>query len=140
MKAPPIFTSPEHAEAAFYEAFAHGNLEAMMAVWAEDEEVACVHPTGQRLSGLAAVREGWRQILKPSRTRIESVVALKWQSMLMAAHQLVETLRLGQEAAGPLLVTHLYLRGPHGWRLACRHCSVSDRSRPLSTGGDRTLH
>lgn len=139
MSAPLLFATPEDVEAAFYEAIARGDLEAMMAVWAEDEEVACIHPTGQHLSGLAAVREGWRQILKPSRMQIEATVVLKWQGMLMVAHQLVETLRLGHEMAGPLLVTHVYLRGPHGWRLACRHCSASARSAPPEMEG-RILH
>ena len=40
----------QDAENAFYEALEHGDLEGMMAVWAEDEEIICVHPTGPRLS------------------------------------------------------------------------------------------
>ena len=33
-----------------------------MAVWAEDEEIVCVHPTGPRLAGLAEVRASWERI------------------------------------------------------------------------------
>ena len=57
------FTTALEAEAAFYQALAQGNVDALMAVWSEDEEVVCVHPGGPRIVGLAAVRETWRQIL-----------------------------------------------------------------------------
>jgi ketosteroid isomerase-like protein len=118
------FPAPEDVEAAFYEAVAKGDVDALMAVWAEDEEVICIHPTGQRISGLADIRESWRQILNASRLLMNANRVTQWQSMLLAAHQIVENLQLGQELAGPLLVTHVYARGPHGWRMVCRHCSA----------------
>ena len=43
------FPTPQDAEAAFYEALERADLEAMMEVWAEDEEIVCVHPAGPRL-------------------------------------------------------------------------------------------
>ena len=52
----PLFTSPEAVSQAFYEALEAGDIEAMMAVWADDEEVVCVHPGGPRLTGFDAVR------------------------------------------------------------------------------------
>ena len=45
------FPTPQDAEAAFYEALETGDLETMMEVWAEDEEIVCVHPGGPRLAG-----------------------------------------------------------------------------------------
>ena len=33
-----------------------------MAVWADDDEVYCVHPNGARVTGVEQVRESWRQI------------------------------------------------------------------------------
>jgi ketosteroid isomerase-like protein len=58
----PIFTSPQEAETAFYEALERGDLEAMMSVWSEDEEIVCVHPGGARLTGYALVREAWHHV------------------------------------------------------------------------------
>ena len=57
-----IFPTAQDAENAFYEALERGDLEGMMAVWAEDEEIVCVHPGGPRLSGQDQVRESWAQI------------------------------------------------------------------------------
>jgi hypothetical protein len=34
----------------------------MMAVWAEDEDILCVHPTGGRLTGHDQVRESWAKM------------------------------------------------------------------------------
>ena len=34
----------------------------MMATWADDEDIVCVHPGGARLVGYDAVRASWEQI------------------------------------------------------------------------------
>ena len=47
---------------AFYHAFEAKDIDAMMAAWAEDEEIVCVHPGGPRLVGYEAVRAGWEQL------------------------------------------------------------------------------
>ncbi len=57
-----IFPTAQDAQNAFYEALERSDLEAMMAVWSEEEDIVCVHPAGQRLAGQAQVREVWRQM------------------------------------------------------------------------------
>jgi len=66
----PIFTSPQEAEAAFYEALERGDLDAMMSVWAEDEEIVCVHPGGPRLNGYALVRDQRRMAVPQGRGEV----------------------------------------------------------------------
>ena len=44
-----IFPAAQDAENAFYEALERCDLDGMMAVWAEDEDIVCIHPTGARL-------------------------------------------------------------------------------------------
>src|SRR4029077_21153569 len=39
-----IYTTPGDAALAFYQAFEARDLDAMMATWAEDEDIVCVHP------------------------------------------------------------------------------------------------
>ena len=46
-----IFPTAQDAENAFYEALERCDLEGMMAVWAEDEDIVCVHPAGGRCAG-----------------------------------------------------------------------------------------
>ena len=44
VRTPPIYTTPQDAALAFYHAFEARDLDAMMATWADDEEIVCVHP------------------------------------------------------------------------------------------------
>ena len=37
-----LFTTPQDAEAAFYDAFEKSDLDAMMGVWADDDDIVCV--------------------------------------------------------------------------------------------------
>ena len=48
--------SAAEVEAAFYDALNRADLEALMALWADDEEIVCIHPGGARLIGHAAIR------------------------------------------------------------------------------------
>src|SRR2546421_8658383 len=57
-----IFPAAQDAENAFYEALERCDLDGMMAVWAEDEDIVCIHPTGARLTGQDEVRSGWARI------------------------------------------------------------------------------
>ncbi|NBU89623.1 MAG: DUF4440 domain-containing protein, partial [Betaproteobacteria bacterium] len=49
-------SSPEDIEQQFYEALQQGDIERLMAVWADDDEIVCVHPGGPRVIGHAAIR------------------------------------------------------------------------------------
>src|SRR5439155_16174543 len=57
-----LFPTAEECEAAFYDAFERGDIKAMMAVWAESDDISCIHPSGARITGFDAVRESWVQI------------------------------------------------------------------------------
>ena len=46
-----LLASPDDVEAQFYEALQHGDIDRLMAVWSDDDDIACVHPGGARLSG-----------------------------------------------------------------------------------------
>jgi len=54
--------SADDVEAAFYEALRHGDIEALMACWADDDEMFCVHPGGPRLVGAVAIRAAFEQM------------------------------------------------------------------------------
>ncbi|MFP3344787.1 nuclear transport factor 2 family protein, partial [Halomonas sp. SIMBA_159] len=51
------------ANAAFYAAFADGDLALMDRLWARATRVACLHPGWEPLIGRDAVMESWRAIL-----------------------------------------------------------------------------
>jgi len=117
-----IFTTPQEAEAAFYEAFEKADLEAMMAVWADDEDIVCVHPGGIRLSGMAQVREAWRQIFAGGQTlrfRLRHQQSLN--GMTLVVHSAYEQVAVAGEAQArnPVIVTNIYMRTENGCAWSC---------------------
>ena len=139
----PHFATAEEAEDAFYEAIGRADLEALMNVWADDEEIVCIHPTGIRLSGSAAIRESWRGIFANAKIRVQAESVAHWQGSVLAIHHLTEVLFVGDDPSphGPLHVTHVYARGAHGWRLVSRHASAADDGhQAMAEAVPHTLH
>ena len=58
-----ITAQVDEANRAFYRAFAHGDFDAMEAVWSHGAHVRCVHPGWTILEGWERVRESWARIL-----------------------------------------------------------------------------
>lgn len=59
----PRETQVLRANAAFYDAFREGDLDAVEAAWARSLPVACIHPGWQILRGRELVMQSWRSIL-----------------------------------------------------------------------------
>lgn len=119
-------SSPEDAAQAFYEAFEKGDLEAMMAAWAEDEEVVCVHPGSHPLVGYAAVRAAWKSVFESSpQFRFELADVVWYITGTMATQSCVEWIRLGDEVRprGAVAATNTFIRTIHGWRMLSHHGS-----------------
>lgn len=128
-----IFPTSQDAENAFYEALEHADLEGMMAVWAEDEEIVCVHPGGPRLCGQDQVRESWAQIFAGgagSRVHVTQQVSIA--GMMLAVHSVFEMFAPEGTQAGeqgrdsrppPVVATNVYLRSASGWRMIVHHAS-----------------
>jgi uncharacterized protein (TIGR02246 family) len=123
-----IFPTAQDAENAFYEALERCDLEGMMAVWAEDDEIVCVHPAGARLTGQDEVRESWAKIFAggpQARVVIDRQVAIS--GMMLAVHSVFENFTIpGQKAERqpvPIIATNVYLRTAAGWRMIVHHAS-----------------
>jgi uncharacterized protein (TIGR02246 family) len=123
-----IFPTAQDAENAFYEALERCDLEGMMAVWAEDDEIVCVHPAGARLTGQDEVRESWTKIFAAgpqARVVIDRQVAIS--GMMLAVHSVFENFTIPGEKAErqpvPIIATNVYLRTAAGWRMIVHHAS-----------------
>lgn len=122
------FLSPQDAENAFYEALEKADLEAMMAVWAEDEEIVCIHPQGARLTGYDAVRESWRQIFSSGpRLKFQISAQHRFQHLMLAVHVVQENVTVRGEVQRPSAVaaTNVYLQTDQGWRMILHHASTA---------------
>jgi ketosteroid isomerase-like protein len=126
-RTPPIYTSPQDVTQAFYQAFEARDLDAMMATWADDEDIVCVHPGGARHVGYDAVRTSFEQLFSGSAKltfRLDAPVLI--ETVGLAMQSAVEHLRAGEEGArGAAIATNVLMRTPYGWRLVCHHASAS---------------
>lgn len=121
-----IFASPQDVEAAFYEALERCDIEGMMAVWAEDEEVVCVHPGGPRLVGYATIREAWQRIFAGGsklRVRLSQQTSVSTPfAMISMLLEHIATLD-DDKLSAPVAATNVYVRGALGWRMVAHHAS-----------------
>lgn len=121
-----LFPTPDDAASAFYDAFERADLPAMMAVWAESDDVVCVHPRGPRLVGFDAVRRSWAQIFAGgSRLRVATTDACTFEGPSIAVQSVVEMVSMpGSEAdPTPVSATNVFELTEHGWRLVIHHAS-----------------
>jgi hypothetical protein len=131
MSSQAFFSSPEDCSRAFYEAFSAVEIDALMSVWAEDEEICCAHPATAPLYGYAAVRAAWESIFRNSAKMRLELRDEHWHSTIgMAVQFAVEWIYVGEEPQprGPVFVVNTYVRAPQGWRLLS-HCAS-----PIQTG------
>lgn len=135
------FATPQEAEAAFYAAFERCDFEAMMAVWAQDEAVCCIHPGGPRLQGQAAVRASWREILgSGERLRFELLDARYTQGPRLAVHSLRERILGGGVLRGVALTTNIYQLEAGGWRMLMHHASPDPQAARPGSAPPGPLH
>jgi len=121
----PIYTSPQDVAMAFYQAFENRDLDAIMAVWADDEEIVCVHPGGTRHVGYEAVRGAFEQIFAGEsnlRFRLDEVVMV--ETVGLALQSAVEHVYAGDATLrGTVVASNVFMRTPSGWRMVCHHAS-----------------
>src|SRR5690606_20936651 len=114
-----LFATPQDAEAAFYDAFVKHDIDAMMEVWADDDDSYCIHPGGGRISGIEHIRESWRQIFTGGQDLRFSVRDQQLiHTMMLAVHSVYEHISIaGQSRAQQTMIaTNVYQRTERGWR------------------------
>lgn len=122
-----LMASPDDVEAQFYEALREADLDKLMALWADDDEVFCVHPGGPRVVGPLAIRTAFESMFASSGRiharpeRVRRVVSID-----SAVHNLVERIELQTtegRRTGFVVATNVYIKTTQGWRMVAHHAS-----------------
>ena len=137
-----LMTTADETEASFYDAMRHGDVDKVMACWADDEEIACVSPGGPRTVGTVAVRAAFAATLATGPVHITIEHVRRMESAVCAVHHVTEKVQAmtseGLQTAF-VIATNVYLRTPQGWRMVAHHASAGmpqdlpDISEPRST-------
>lgn len=140
--------SPDEVEAQFYEALRRGDIERLMALWADDDEIVCVHPGGARVVGNAAIRASFEAVFVEGGIPVRPVQVRRLAMLGCALHHLVERIDVPGPKDEPgtrtawVIVTNLYLKTARGWRLGSHHASPALGHEPPEPPGEApsTLH
>ena len=139
-----LMASPEDVEAQFYEALREGDLEKLMALWADDDEVFCVHPGGPRVVGPQAIRMAFEAMFANGRIQAQPERVRRLHTLEVAVHNLVERIALHTEQGprtGFVLATNVYLKTALGWRMVAHHASPGSAQEPPEiTDAPAVLH
>lgn len=119
--------TPDEVEALFYEALQLADIEKLMACWADEDDIVCIHPGGPRVVGMGAIRaafdaifghEGSIHVYPESIRRVGTLTA--------AVHSVLERIEV-MTSDGPakayVLATNVFHKTPQGWRLVVHHAS-----------------
>ena len=113
-------------EAAFYEALQTGDIERLMACWADDDDIVCVHPGGPRVVGSGAIRATFESIFANGTIRAQPEQVRKIEALASVVHNVLERVDV-MTASGPaqafVLATNVYHKTAQGWRMVAHHAS-----------------
>jgi ketosteroid isomerase-like protein len=131
-------------EAAFYDALQRGDIDKLMACWADEDDIVCIHPGGPRVIGAIAIRATFESMFSNGSIRAWPQQARKTQAVASAVHNVLERVEvLGPE--GPtqawVIATNVYHKTAQGWRMVAHHASPGTSSEIQEvSGGPQVLH
>jgi ketosteroid isomerase-like protein len=139
-----LMATPQDIEAQFYEALQRGDIDALMAVWSDDEDIVCVHPGGPRIVGAAAIRATFDSIFANGPINVHPEKLRSVNTGHCAVHNLMERVDISTDE-GPntawVIATNVYIKTDQGWRLVAHHASPgSPRELQEVTEAPSVLH
>ena len=132
-----LMASPEDAEAQFYDALREGDIERLMALWADDDEIVCVHPGGGRVVGARAIRAAFEAIFASGTINVHPEHVRRVHAMASAMHSVLERIAIATPEgprSGWVMATNVYLKTEQGWRMVAHHASPGAADTPPELG------
>ncbi len=118
-----LLASPDDTETQFYEALQQADLDHLMALWADDEEVACIPAGGARFVGLPAMRAAFEALFQQGGLQVHAERVRRLHSGDCAIHHVLERLQRPGAPTTLVIATNVYLKTAFGWRLVLHHAS-----------------
>ena len=135
LQAATIGGTADEIEAAFYEALRTGDVTRLMACWADEDDIVCVHPGGPRLLGAESIRNSFDTMFANGVINAHPEHVRTVESITSAMHNLVERIELQTpegDAVAYVVATNIYMRTPQGWRMVAHHASPGTQQEMLA--------
>ena len=136
--------SAEDIESAFYEALQTGDIEKLMACWADEDDIVCIHPGSGRLLGALAIRTSFEAMFANGSIHANAEKVRVIESMGVSVRSVLERVEVMTEH-GPrhayVIATNVYQKTPQGWRMVAHHASPGTPAEMLEVlDGPQVLH
>ncbi len=136
--------SADDIEAAFYEALQTADLEKLVACWADEDEIVCVHPGGPRLVGVSAIRAAFEAMFSQGSIQAWPEGVRRIESLASSVHNVRERIDVMTQE-GPreayVIATNVYHKTAQGWRMVAHHASPgSEQEVPEFNEAPHVLH
>lgn len=125
--------TPDDAEVAFYDALQHADIDRLMACWADEDDIVCVHPGGPRLVGHAAVRVAFEALFATGGVMAVPERIRRLDAGHCSVHSVVERVSLaGDDGINTawVVATNVYAKTAQGWRMVAHHASPGMQMEP----------
>ena len=113
-----------------YDAIEGGDIDLMRSLWADREDVVCIHPGAEPLHGHAAVSRSWSMVMANTGyiqfflTGVSVSFATDDTAVVTCTENvLAEGESTDSFAGGKAVATNVFVRARRGWLLWMRHAS-----------------
>jgi ketosteroid isomerase-like protein len=123
-------------ETAFYDALQQADLDRLMACWADEDDIVCIHPGGPRLVGHAAIRAAFEALFAHGSIKAHPERVRRVDAAGASVHSVIERVEvMGDDGPAQAWVqaTNVYAKTAHGWRLVMHHASPGGRAEPADS-------
>ncbi|MCX8516535.1 MAG: nuclear transport factor 2 family protein [Rhodoferax sp.] len=142
---PGFGATAEEVEAAFYEGMQTGDIEKVMACWADEDDIVCIYPGSPRMLGVHAIRTGF-EALFANGTTVQ--IFIEHVHHIDAASSSVRHVLERAEVSTPqgtvqayVLASNVYHQTAQGWRMVLHHASLGQSGRAAEvTQSPKILH
>lgn len=118
------YSTPEEAEAAFYDAIERSDIDALSEVWSSDDNIVCIHPGCNRIEGRREVLQSFADMFAESPAFMFSIIdTLHTGSDGLAVHLVREEVELDGQLVSIMVSTNIYHYENGGWRMLLHHAS-----------------
>jgi ketosteroid isomerase-like protein len=127
LQAATVGGTPDDTEAAFYEGLRTGNLDLLMSCWADEDDIACIHPGGARLLGAASIRAAFEAMFADGGTvPVTAEHIRRVDSLASTVHHVLERVNVMTDVGAVqayVTTTNVYHKTAQGWRMVVHHAS-----------------
>jgi ketosteroid isomerase-like protein len=134
------YETPQDAEDAFYDALEEASPDALMAVWADADDIVCLLPMYPLIRGRQGLADLFAHLFSRGEGVTLGVTHLDWvhtdEIAIHHVEEVVQNAPANRPPPPPLYGTNIYRRQDDGWRLIAHLNAPTPPPQEQQSGSD----